>query len=464
MKKAKTIKELKESSYSPKPIRFELRNNIIDKLKKKDNIFPGIIGYDNTVIPQIENAILAGHHIIFLGERGQAKTRIIRSLINLLDPFIPAIKGCEISDEPLNPICVACRKKVENDGDDVEIEWIPRGNRFAEKLATPDVSIADIIGEIDPIKVAEGRYLSDELTIHFGLIPRTNRGIFAINELPDLQEKVQVGLFNIMEEGDVQIKGYKVNLPLDIFVVASANPEDYTNRGRIITPLKDRFESQIRTHYPESIADEIAIMEQEKVSFADRPAENVPEFIKEIIAEITMGARKNPDVNQRSGVSVRMSISNYENLMSNAEKRAIINGEKETVPRLSDFHSLFASTNGKIEFEYSGEDKKDSELISKIISKAVKTVFEKHFTPEKLETVVESFKNGWIAEVSDVMPAEEYLDCLEQIDGLKKNVMKLVNGSKSNAQIASAIEFIFEGLHLYNKLNKNEVDNRIIYR
>ncbi len=464
MNKAKNIKELKESGYTSKPIQVELRNNIIEKLKTKENIFPGIIGYDNTVIPQIENAILAGHHIIFLGERGQAKTRIIRSLINLLDPFIPTIKGCEICDDPLTPICRACREKTEKDGDSVEIEWIPRENRYAEKLATPDVSIADIIGEIDPIKVAEGRYLADELTIHFGLIPRSNRGIFAINELPDLQEKVQVGLFNIMEEGDVQIKGYKVNLPLDIFVVASANPEDYTNRGRIITPLKDRFESQIRTHYPESIKDEIAIMEQEKESFSDRPAENPPEFIKEIIAEITMGARKNPDVNQRSGVSVRMTIANYENLMSNAEKRAIVNGEKETVPRLSDFHSLFASTNGKIEFEYTGEDKKDSEMINKIISKAVKTVFERYFTPDTLESVVESFKNGWVAEVSDVMPSGEYMDCLEEIKGLKKNVSKLLNGSKSNAQIASAIEFIFEGLHLYNKLNKNEADNRIVYR
>lgn len=464
MKKAKNIKELKESGYTSKPIQLEMRQNLIEKLKKKEKIFPGIIGYDNTVIPQIENAILSGHHIILLGERGQAKTRIIRSLVNLLDPYIPAIAGCEINDNPLNPVCKYCKEKIKAEGEKTEIEWIPREKRYAEKLATPDVSIADIIGEIDPIKVAEGRYLSDELTIHFGLIPRTNRGIFAINELPDLQEKVQVGLFNIMEEGDVQIKGYKVSLPLDIFVVASANPEDYTNRGRIITPLKDRFESQIRTHYPVSIEDEIAIMEQEKANFPDRPVDNTPDFIKEIIAEITMGARENPDVNQRSGVSVRMTIANYENLLSNAEKRAIINGESETVPRLSDFHSLFSSTNGKIEFEYTGEDKKEEELVNKIISKAVKKVFERHFTPDKLQPVVESFKNGWVAEVSDMMPSKEYLDCLEKIDGLKDNVMKLVNGSKSTAQIASAIEFIFEGLHLFNKLNKNEVNNRIVYR
>ncbi|MBI5375191.1 MAG: magnesium chelatase [Candidatus Schekmanbacteria bacterium] len=464
MKNVKTIGELKASGYVSKPIREEMRFNLIRALKSKERLFPGIIGYDETVIPHLENAILSGHHMIFLGERGQGKTRMIRSLTNLLDPFIPVIAGCEIGDDPLRPICAECCEKVKKDGDNVKITWLSRESRYSEKLATPDVSIADLIGEIDPIKVAEGRYLSDELTIHFGLIPRTNRGIFAINELPDLQEKVQVGLFNIMEEGDVQIKGYKIRLPLDICIVASANPEDYTSRGRIITPLKDRFESQIRTHYPKDLETEISIMEQEKTTFADRPKDNVPQFIKDIIGELTFTARHSPEVSQRSGVSVRLTITNYENILSNAEKRAILNGENEIVPRISDFHALYASTNGKLEFEYMGEDKKDSDIIQKIITKAVRKVFDRHFTPEKLSKVVDCFKNGWVVEVSDTMPSSEYLECLSKIDGLKENVSQLVNGSASNGIIASSVEFIFEGLHLYNKLNKNEAGGKIIYK
>src|SRR5713226_3899380 len=356
VKEAKTLGELKKSGYAVLPVREEMRKNLVHCLETGERILQGIIGYDETVIPEIENAVLSGHHMVFLGERGQAKSRIIRSLLSFLDDHIPIVQGCEINDNPFAPICRACQRRLEKEGDGLPIEWIDRDRRYGEKLATPDVAIADLIGEIDPIKVAEGRYLADEETIHYGLIPRTNRGIFAMNELPDLTEKVQVGLFNLMEERDVQIKGYKIRLPLDVVIVASANPEDYTSRGRIITPLKDRFDVQIRTHYPRTIQDEIAIMEQEAPArqTGARPL-RVPPFLKEILAQLTMEARASTEINQTSGVSVRVTINNYESILSNAEKRALRLHEPEIVPRLSDLPSLFASTAGKIEVEYVGE-------------------------------------------------------------------------------------------------------------
>jgi len=305
----KTIGELRASSYQVVPIRHELRNNLIAKIRSEEIVFPGIIGFDQTVIPQLENAILAGQDVILLGERGQAKSRLIRSLTNLLDEYIPKIAGCEINDNPYAPICRACLDLVAEQGDETEIEWLVPEDRYSEKLATPDISIADLIGEIDPIKVAEGRHLSDELVIHYGLVPRTNRGIFCINELPDLAERIQVGLFNLMEERDVQIKGYRIKLPLDIYVVSTANPEDYTNRGRIVTPLKDRYGSQIHTHYPKTNEDEMVIMEQERSRFPDEDRVVVPDYMKEILAEITAQARQSSEINQRSGVSVRVTKS-----------------------------------------------------------------------------------------------------------------------------------------------------------
>ena len=321
--KPATIGQLKANEYRVLSVRDEMRKNLIGRLRRGETPFPDIIGYEDTVIPQVETAILAGHDVIFLGERGQAKSRLIRSLVNLLDEEVPVIKGGELNDNPYSPVTKYCRELVEKYGDDTEIEWIGREQRYSEKLATPDVSVADLIGEVDPIKVAEGRYLSDELTIHFGLIPRTNRGIFAINELPDLVEKVQVGLFNVMEEKDIQIKGYKIRLPLDICIVATANPEDYTNRGRIITPLKDRFQSQISTHYPKTREVEIIIMEQEAyVPEIEGSSLRVPRFIKEIIAELSFQARSSGDINQRSGVSVRTTIANYESVIAAAERGA----------------------------------------------------------------------------------------------------------------------------------------------
>src|SRR4249920_3583866 len=344
MSRPATLGQLRESGWQSVPVKEEIRRNAIAKIQAGEALFPVVLGYEDTVLPQLENALLAGHDVIFLGERGQAKTRMIRSLTNLLDEWMPIVAGSEINDDPYAPVSHHARLLVAERSAETPIEWVHRDRRFGEKLATPDTSIADLIGEVDPIKVAEGRYLSDELTIHYGLVPRTNRGIFAINELPDLAERIQVGLLNVLEERDVQIRGYKIRLPLDVMLVASANPEDYTNRGRIITPLKDRFGSQIRTHYPLDIETEMQVIEQET-----RPLVSaglvvaVPEFMTEIVAEITQQARQSPHVNQRSGVSARLSIANYETLVANAARRALANGEREVVPRVSDLAALAAS-------------------------------------------------------------------------------------------------------------------------
>jgi magnesium chelatase subunit I len=462
--KPATIGQLKASEYRVLSVREEMRKNLIDKLRRGETPFPGVIGYEDSVIPQVETAILAGHDIIFIGERGQAKSRLIRSLVNLLDQEVPVIKGGELNDNPYSPVTKYCRELVERYGDDTEIEWMGREARYSEKLATPDVSIADLIGEVDPIKVAEGRYLSDELTIHFGLIPRTNRGIFAINELPDLVEKVQVGLFNVMEEKDIQIKGYKIRLPLDICIVATANPEDYTNRGRIITPLKDRFQSQISTHYPRTREIEIIIMEQEAyVPDAEGLSLSVPKFIKEIIAEISFQARSSGDINQRSGVSVRTTIANYESMMAAAEKRGIMLGEREVAPRITDFPSIVPSTSGKIELEYLGEDSSEGVVVEKLIKRSIKTVFDSYFPSlDVLSDVIKSFEHGYV-EVADLMPSEDYIMGVREIKGLQGCVDSLgVSGSP--AEIAAAVEFTLEGLHLNNKLNKENVRGKIVYK
>ena len=347
-----TLGALRESGYEVLPVREEMRRNLIVKLEEGEDVFPGIVGFDETVIPQVENAILAGQDIILLGERGQAKSRIIRMLTSLLDEWTPVIEGAEIPENPFAPITAQGREIVTKDGEDTAINWLHRDARYGEKLATPDITIADLIGEVDPIKIAEGRYLSDELTIHYGLIPRTNRGIFSINELPDLAERIQVGLLNAMEERDIQIKGHKVRLPLDVIIVATANPEDYTNRGRIITPLKDRYGSQIRTHYPTTIRDEMRIMDFEHADL-DMGTRKlvVPPYMKEIVAELTRHARKSPDISQRSGVSVRASIANYESLVANALRRALRCAEQDVVPRISDLPFVIPSLQGKVEFE-----------------------------------------------------------------------------------------------------------------
>src|SRR5262247_471012 len=415
MNNARTVGELRQSGYQPKSVKQELRDNLIARLRSGDALFPGIVGYEESVLPQIENAILSGQDIVFLGERGQAKTRMARLLTRLLDAEMPAMAGCEINDNPFAPICQACRERIAERGDKAEVAWVPRDRRYGEKLATPDITIADLIGEVEPIKVAEGRYLGDELTIHYGLVPRTNRGIFALNELPDLAERIQVGLLNIMEERDVQIRGYKVRLPIDVYVVASANPEDYTNRGRIITPLKDRFGSQIRTHYPRRLEDEIAIMEAERTHFAsDGVTTQVPDYMRQVVAELTQLARKASEINQRSGVSVRVSICNYENLVSNALKRAIRLGERAAAPRVSDLGALVASTSGKIELETLGETSEDK-VLTKLMQRAVLNVFNRRFKTAELEEVVKGFEGGLRVDASDSMPSADYVRHVGQV-------------------------------------------------
>ena len=463
MEKVRTLGELEKQGYKVLSVKEEMRKNLISKLSRKETLFPGIVGYDQTVIPQIVNAVLAGQDIIFLGERGQAKTRIIRSLINFLDDEVPVIEGSEVNDNPFEPVSMHGRQLVDERGVETPIAWIPRAQRYGEKLATPDVTTADLIGEIDPIKVAEGRYLSDELVIHYGLIPRTNRGVFAINELPDLSEKIQVGLFNIMEERDLQIRGFKIRLPLDVYIVASANPEDYTNRGRIITPLKDRYGAEIRTHYPTMIEEEMSIMETERKQFSDTQFQvTVPIFMKEIVAELTDSARRSPEINQRSGVSVRMSISNYETLISNALRRSIMLNEKEVVPRVSDLPYLFASTTGKIELE-SIEEGREKHIVDDLIKKAVRKVFNRNLKVDTFRKFIERFKGGAAIEVSDMMLAQEYSRIVGEHSDLMDGVIAL--GSFDNATaVASAVEFILEGLHLNDKLNKEMVEGRRSYR
>lgn len=461
----RTIGDLKKSDYQVLPVREEMRANLLRLLAVGEQMLPGIIGYEETVIPEIENAILAGHHIVFLGERGQAKSRIIRGLVSLLDEYVPIIRDAEIPEHPFAPITPLGRRLLAERGDALELRWLSREDRYAEKLATPDVAVADLIGEVDPIKVAEGRYLADEETIHYGLIPRTNRGIFAINELPDLTEKVQVGLFNLMEEKDVQIKGFKIRLPLDVVLVASANPEDYTSRGRIITPLKDRFDVQIRTHYPRTLDQEIAIMEQEatRLPHGERTL-HVPQFMKEVIAQLTLEARGSNEINQSSGVSVRVTINNLESVVSNAEKRTVRLGEKEIVPRVSDLHALSASTAGKIELEYMGEEKREEDIIERLTNRAVLKVFDRYIKLDALKSAIAYFANGWGVKVSDEMRSADYLEDMRSIPGLSEAVRALGVNESRPAEVASAAEFILEGLHLHQKLNKEREGGRYTYR
>jgi magnesium chelatase subunit I len=458
-----TLGELRRAGLAPRAVREELRANALARIRSGRPLFEGILGYEDTVIPAVENALLSGHDLIFLGERGQAKSRMIRQLVGLLDEWIPEVAGSEIHDDPFAPVSAQARAVVAERGEETPIRWVHREDRYVEKLATPDVSIADLIGDVDPVKVAEGRSLGDELTIHFGLLPRTHRGIFCINELPDLTEKVQVGLFNVMQERDVQVKGYRVRLPLDVLVVASANPEDYTSRGRIITPLKDRYAAQIRTHYPPTREIERAVVLQEaRLPRAEGVEVHVPRFVEDIVAELTLQARQSADVNQTSGVSVRMSIANYETLAANALRRALRCGEPEAVPRISDLPALAVSTGGKLELEYAGSERSEEEVVQDLVRRAVKTVFDAEVPLEGVAAVVDSFDQGWNVEVSSEMPSVDYLEGLDQIPGLREAAARLAGGD-SPARVASAIEFVLEGLHLGNRLNKTGRDGRSRY-
>jgi len=470
--KPTTLGALRASGWQSRPVKEELRTNAIARIMAGEPLVENVLGYEDTVLPQLENAILAGHDVIFLGERGQAKTRMIRSLTDLLDEWMPIVEGSEINDDPYSPISKAARALVAELGDATPIAWVHRDDRYSEKLATPDTSIADLIGEVDPIKIAEGNYLSNEETIHFGLVPRTNRGIFAINELPDLAERIQVGLLNVLEERDVQIRGFKLRLPLDVLLFASANPDDYTNRGRIITPLKDRFGSQIRTHYPLDVDTEVTIALQEMNPLA-APGINVhlPRYMAEIVANFSQLARRSPHINQRSGVSVRLTVANFETLIANAARRGLQQGETDISPRVSDLEALAASTIGKLEIE-TIEDGRDSLVVEQLLKASILETFREYVAVENLREVVDAFDEARIVNAGEDVASPEYVALLAEVAALKPHVdaivkSDLVNAGSSEptpAMIASAVEFILEGLHLSKRLNKDSVGPRAQYR
>jgi magnesium chelatase subunit I len=459
-----TLGALRESGWESRPVKEEIRANAVGRIAAGEPLFSGVLGYEDTVMPQLENALLAGHDVIFLGERGQAKTRMIRSLTGLLDEWMPIVAGSEINDDPYAPVSRAARDLVAEHGDATPIEWVHRDDRFGEKLATPDTSISDLIGEVDPIKVAEGRYLSDELTLHYGLVPRTNRGIFAINELPDLAERIQVGLLNVLEERDVQIRGYKIRLPLDVMLVASANPDDYTNRGRIITPLKDRFGSQIRTHYPLDSALEYRIMVQEARTASVAGVEvTVPDYLGAVVAEFSHLARASSHVNQRSGVSVRLSVANYEALAANALRRGLRAGESPIVARVDDLEALAASSIGKIEIE-SMDEGREGAIFDGLVRSAVHHVFTDRFDPAQAPAIVEAFEAGTVAHTGEDRTSAELAALVDEVPALSSPVTALTDGDTSTAAVAAAVEFVLEGLHLTRRLNKDAAGSSSTYR
>jgi len=459
-----TLGALRASGYRPRSVKQELRANLMVALAADEPVFGGIVGYEQSVIPAIENAILAGQDFVLLGERGQAKTRLARSLVHLLDDAIPVVAGSELNEDPLEPILEATRERIASDGDTTPIDWLPRDRRYGEKLATPDITIADLIGEVDPIKVAEGRYLSDASTIAFGLIPRTNRGIFTLNELPDLAERIQVGLLNILEERDVQVRGHNLRLPLDLFFVASANPEDYTSRGRIITPLKDRMGSQIRTHYPRTIEHELQIMEQERARFDDTDiVVDEPDFMLEIVAELSHLARRASEVSQRSGVSVRVSISNLETLLANALRRAVRLGETSASPRMSDLGALVPSTIGKLELESLSDEIPEERVVDRLLARAIHDVFGRRVDLASLQEVVEAFESGLVIRTGESVPSRDYVRWMRETPGMPEAVGRLGVG-ESPAAVASGVEFLLEGLHLHRRLNKDRASTGGLYR
>lgn len=468
MPKPKTLGELKAEGYRTIPVKEELRKNLIDALKQKRTLFPGIIGYDSTVIPQIVHAILSKHDTIFLGLRGQAKSRMIRMLSDFLDEWIPIVADSEINDDPFDPISKFGRDRIAERGDDTPIDWIHRDQRYREKLATPDVTIADLIGDVDPIKAAKRRLdLADEEVIHFGLIPRSNRGIFAINELPDLSPKIQVGLFNIMQERDVQIRGFSIRLPLDVCLVYSANPQDYTNRGRIVTPLKDRIGSEIRTHYPLTREEGMAVTEQEAaIGGRDGMTVVVPTFIKQIIEEITRAARESKEIEQDSGISARFSITCMENLISSAERRALITGETAVCPRASDLVSILPSMTGKMELGYAGEERGAEAVARHIIRQAVRVVFNEYFGHDSCQSTVEWFQDGTQSFVlTDNLSATELIDRADRIKGLLGRVRAYLKNEEIDRPevLASGIEFMLEGLYAHKRLSKTETRGHTAY-
>jgi magnesium chelatase subunit I len=459
----RTLGELRQSPFSEqrlstRRVKDEMRDNLIVKLRQGGAIFPGIVGYDDTVVPQIVNAILSRHNFILLGLRGQAKSRILRALTSLLDPQAPYVAGCEIHDNPYAPICRPCQEKIAKLGDTTPIAYLTPEQRYVEKLATPDVTIADLIGDIDPIKAARGGHeLSSEYTVHYGLLPRANHGIFAINELPDLAGKIQVGLFNIMQEGDVQIKGYPIRLPLDIALVFSANPEDYTARGKIITPLKDRIGSEIRTHYPATVEEGITITAQESWTQRNGHKLHLPKYVQEVIERIAFAAREDKKIDKRSGVSQRLPISAMENVISNAERRAIHQEEALVVPRIADVYAAMPAITGKLELEYEGEMKGADHVGRELIRAAIAKTYDEYYTGANVQQIVQWFDLGGEIQLSDSVPAAEALENLKDIQGLVDKLGPLKVSQKDSAeQQVSAAEFILEGLHAHKRIGRSE--------
>ncbi len=463
-----TLGALRQTAQTYKPIKAEVRDNLVGRLRSGQPSLPGIVGFDGTVVPEVERALLAGHDLVLLGERGQGKTRLIRTLTGLLDEWTPVVDGCEINDHPYAPACRRCQTLIGDRGDDTPVSWRHRDQRYGEKLATPDTSVGDLIGDVDPIKVAEGRTLGDPETVHYGLVPRTNRGIFSINELPDLAERIQVSLLNVLEERDIQVRGYQLRLPLDLLLVASANPEDYTNRGRIITPLKDRFGAEVRTHYPLSLDDEMVLIAQEALLLWDGAAGYaeplVPHHLLEVIARFTREVREAPQVDARSGVSARFAIAAIETLAASAVRRAALSGERAAVARVSDLPSVVPASRGKVEFEDT-EDGRELEVLEHLLRRAVAQTFRARLAGVDLSGLQHTFDQGATVETGDLVPAHDLLRQLGPVPGLAQILDRLGvdEGVENPGLVAAAVEFAMEGLHLNRRLAKEQVDGRTLY-
>ncbi|MDQ4085057.1 MAG: magnesium chelatase [Actinomycetota bacterium] len=454
----RTLHELRSAGYVARPVKQEIRANLLARLRAAEDPFPGIVGFDDTVLPELESALLAGHDLVLLGERGQGKTRLMRALVGLLDEWVPVVEGCEVNDEPTDPVCARCRALADELGDHLPVGWLHREDRYAEKLATPDTSVGDLIGDVDPVKVAEGRTLGDPETVHYGLVPRTNRGIVGVNELPDLAERIQVALFNVLEERDIQVRGYVLRLPLDLLLLATANPEDYTNRGRIVTPLKDRFGAEIRTHYPVDVADEVALVTQEA-----RVAAQVPPHLVEVLARLTRGLRESAAVDQRSGVSARFGIAASEGLSGSALRRAARTGEAEAVARVCDLPAVVPTLLGKLEFEM-GEEGREQEVVDHLLRVAVADTFRDRLGGLDLSGFTGLFADGAVVETGELVPAADLLAQVGTVAGLAKVLDRLGHGDDATpGVVAAAVELVLDGLHLTRRIGKDLVDGRTVY-
>ncbi|MEU4540114.1 MULTISPECIES: sigma 54-interacting transcriptional regulator [unclassified Streptosporangium] len=457
----RTLRELRASGHIHRTVKAEIRENLLTRLRAGEPRFPGIVGFDDTVLPYLERALLAGHDLVLLGERGQGKTRLIRTVTGLLDEWTPVVEGCEINDHPYEPSCVRCRRLAGEAGEELPISWKHRDERYGEKLATPDTSVGDLIGDIDPIKIAEGRTLGDPETVHYGLVPRSNRGVFSVNELPDLAERIQVSLLNVLEERDIQVRGYNLRLPLDILLIASANPEDYTNRGRIITPLKDRFGAEIRTHYPLSIETELVLIRQEAA--LGQVGADLPDHLIEVIARFTRLVRESTAVDARSGVSARFSIAAAETAAASAVRRAALTGEDHAVARVADLPGIVHTLRGKVEFEVS-EEGRETEVLSHLLRRAVAETFRGTLGGTDLNPLLEKFSEGIQVESGVTVPAAELLRRIGPVPGLARIMSQLGIGDESPGHAAAALEFAMEGLYLLRRLSKDEVDGTTVYR